>query len=63
MVRLIAIDMDGTLLGPDHAVSQKNIEVILEAQSRGIEVVIATGRSYSEAKIPVTDAGLTVPFI
>jgi Cof subfamily protein (haloacid dehalogenase superfamily) len=55
--------MDGTLLGPDHTISKKNKEAILEAQSRGIEVVIATGRSYSEAYYPLTDAGLKVPFI
>jgi Cof subfamily protein (haloacid dehalogenase superfamily) len=63
VVRLIAIDMDGTLLGPDHTISEKNKEAILEAQSRGIEVVIATGRSFSEAYYPLTDAGLKVPFI
>jgi Cof subfamily protein (haloacid dehalogenase superfamily) len=55
--------MDGTLLGPDHTISKRNKEAILEAQSRGIEVVIATGRSYSEAYYPLTDAGLKVPFI
>ena len=53
MVQLIAIDMDGTLLSPDHTISKKNKEAILEAQSRGIEVVVATGRSYSEAYYPV----------
>ena len=49
MIRLIAIDMDGTILSPDHSISTKNKEAILEAQSNGIEVVIATGRSFSEA--------------
>ncbi|WP_172370003.1 Cof-type HAD-IIB family hydrolase [Sporosarcina jiandibaonis] len=63
MVRLIAIDMDGTILSPDQTISTKNKETILEAQSNGIEVVIATGRSYAEALFPISDAGLTVPFI
>ena len=63
MVRLIAIDMDGTILSPDHTVSTKNKEAILEAQANGIEVVIATGRNYSEAYSPISSVGLTVPFI
>ena len=63
MVRLIAIDMDGTILSPDHTVSTKNKEAIIEAQANGIEVVIATGRNFSEAYYPISSVGLTVPFI
>ena len=63
MVRLIAIDMDGTILSPDHTVSTKNKEAILEAQANGIEVVIATGRNFPEAYYPISNEGLTVPFI
>jgi len=63
MISLIAIDMDGTILNPGHSISQKNKQVILDAQAQGIEVVIATGRSYSEALIPVKEAGLKLPYI
>jgi len=44
-VRLVAIDMDGTLL-PDFStvVSERNRRALLEAQQAGIVVAIATGR-------------------
>ncbi len=44
-VRLVAIDMDGTLLPThSHAISQRNAKALLSAQQAGITVVIATGR-------------------
>ena len=44
-VRLVAIDMDGTLL-PDFStvVSRRNREALHAAQQAGIQIVIATGR-------------------
>lgn len=63
MIQLIAIDMDGTLLGPDHAVSERNRQAIIAAQAQGIEVMIATGRGYPEALKPVEEAGLAPAFI
>lgn len=55
--------MDGTILSPDHSVSTKNKQAILNAQSQGIEVLIATGRSFSEAYAPINSVGLTLPYI
>lgn len=63
MIRLIAIDMDGTILSPDHSISRKNKKAILEAQANGIEVVIATGRSFSEAFEPISSEGLKLSYI
>jgi len=47
--RLVAIDMDGTLLGPDGRVSPRNLAALRAAESAGIEVVIATGRRHCYA--------------
>jgi hypothetical protein len=47
--RLIAIDMDGTLLHSDGHVSERNLTAIAEAESRGVEIVIATGRRHCYA--------------
>ena len=44
MYKLIAIDLDGTLLNSYGEVSNKNREAIEYAQSKGIEVVLASGR-------------------
>ena len=63
MVKLIAIDMDGTLLTPNHTISERNIAAIQGAQEEGIEVVIATGRAYNDAREIVESTGLELPFI
>jgi HAD superfamily hydrolase (TIGR01484 family) len=48
-IRLIAIDMDGTLLHSDGHVSERNLTAIREAEAQGIEVAIATGRRHCYA--------------
>jgi hydroxymethylpyrimidine pyrophosphatase-like HAD family hydrolase len=47
--RLIAIDMDGTLLGSNGRVSPRNLDALRLATNAGIEVVIATGRRHGYA--------------
>ena len=49
MIKLIASDMDGTLLNSDHKIPKENIELIKFAQKNGIQFVVATGRAYYEA--------------
>ncbi|WP_202709235.1 HAD family hydrolase [Sporosalibacterium faouarense] len=58
MIQCIAIDMDGTLLNGKHEISTENIHAIKKAQSIGIEVVIATGRSYPESIYILEKAGI-----
>ena len=48
-IRLIAIDVDGTLLDSRGRIPEANLRAIGEATSRGIQVVVATGRSFSFA--------------
>ncbi|MFC4401546.1 Cof-type HAD-IIB family hydrolase [Gracilibacillus xinjiangensis] len=45
-IRLIALDMDGTLLNTKHKVSEANKEAIIKAREKGVEVIISTGRHY-----------------
>jgi HAD superfamily hydrolase (TIGR01484 family) len=47
--RLIAIDMDGTLLGSTAQISPRNLEALRAAELAGAEVVIATGRRHTYA--------------
>ncbi|PPA69720.1 Cof-type HAD-IIB family hydrolase [Jeotgalibacillus proteolyticus] len=63
MIKLLASDMDGTLLNKDHVVGPENSRAIKEAQAQGVEVVVATGRSYLEAMPPLKEAGITCPII
>ncbi len=59
MIKCIATDMDGTLLNSTaKKITDENRDAILQAQSKGIEVVIATGRSYDEADFLLEEAGL-----
>lgn len=45
--RLAAIDLDGTLLGPDHAISPANAQAVARLQAAGVEVVLASGRHHT----------------
>ncbi|MDO7905988.1 Cof-type HAD-IIB family hydrolase [Paenibacillus sp. JX-17] len=42
--RLIALDVDGTLLNDEHQLSEQNRNTILEAAKQGAEIVLCTGR-------------------
>lgn len=44
-IRLIAIDMDGTLLNSEHVIPEENKQAIKEAEAKGVHVVISTGRT------------------
>jgi hydroxymethylpyrimidine pyrophosphatase-like HAD family hydrolase len=55
---MIAIDMDGTLLGDDGRVSPRNLAALLAAEAAGIEVVVATGRRHSFAMRVLLPLGL-----
>lgn len=63
MIKCIASDMDGTLLNSKQEVSEKNLEAIQKALNSGVEVVIATGRSYEEAMSVLQESGLQLPII
>lgn len=44
MYKLIAIDMDGTLLNEEKKISQANYEAIQQATKNGVKIVLASGR-------------------
>lgn len=47
--RIIAIDMDGTLLGSDGRISERNLAALRMAREAGVEPAIATGRRHCYA--------------
>ncbi|WP_411842925.1 Cof-type HAD-IIB family hydrolase [Salinicoccus sp. HZC-1] len=63
MVKLIALDMDGTLLTPDHDITGRTREAIQKAMDKGVQVVIATGRAFYEAHGIVSKLDMKVPYI
>ena len=49
MYKIIACDLDETLLNDDHQISEKDIESIRKATELGVKFVIATGRPFNSA--------------
>ncbi len=45
-IQVVALDLDGTLLNAEQEVSDYNKRVLKELESRGVEVMICTGRPY-----------------
>ncbi|MEK4298496.1 Cof-type HAD-IIB family hydrolase [Oceanobacillus sp. FSL W8-0428] len=62
-MKLIASDMDGTLLNENGEISEANAEAVKIAVEKGIEFIVATGRSYHAANIPLQAAGITCPVV
>lgn len=62
-MKLIATDMDGTLVNQNREVTEENAKRIIEAQEKGIIVVVVTGRDYTEAVKPLKDVGIRCPII
>lgn len=50
MIKLIASDMDGTLLNNEHTISEENLKAIKIAEEKGCHFTIVTGRDYSGVK-------------
>lgn len=50
LIKLIVSDMDGTLLGKDHDISEENLKAIRAAKAIGIKFAIATGRAYEDVE-------------
>ncbi len=54
-IRLIAIDIDGTLLDSTAQVSQANLDALWRARQAGIEIVLVTGRRHRFA-LPIAQS-------
>lgn len=62
-IKLIAIDIDGTLLTPQKQISSRTQAAIRAAQEAGIVVTLATARRYENSR-PFADLlGISVPLI
>lgn len=58
-MKLIATDLDGTLLNEQGEVSKENAQAIKKAIAQGFEFVVATGRSYGAAHKPLQEVDIT----
>ena len=54
MIKLVACDLDGTLLNEQHALPKENAEAIQRLQGVGIQFMTATGRTY-DSVVPLLE--------
>lgn len=62
-VRLIALDLDGTLMSKANTVSDANAAAVRDAVAGGVHIVLATSRWYLLAKRTTDLLGITSPII
>ena len=62
-IKLIALDLDGTLLNSDKVVTPRTLAALKAAQAKGVGVTIATGRMFKGAEIFGRQIGANAPLI
>ena len=60
MIKMIATDLDGTMLKNDWSVSGLNVEAVEKAKEQGIRWMTITGRSYRGAVLLMQQYGETL---
>jgi hydroxymethylpyrimidine pyrophosphatase-like HAD family hydrolase len=63
MIKLLALDLDGTLLNSQGKVPEENREAIRAAEAAGVVVTIATGRRFRDARPVGLELELNGPMI
>ncbi|MDQ3747716.1 MAG: Cof-type HAD-IIB family hydrolase [Acidobacteriota bacterium] len=63
MIKLLALDLDGTLLNSRGEIPEKNLEAIQQAEQIGVLVTIATGRRFRDALPVARQINLNAPLI
>jgi len=61
--KLVAIDLDDTLLKDNRTISQKNIEALKQAAEKGVKVILASGRAAESTYYYMEKIGLEFPVI
>jgi Cof subfamily protein (haloacid dehalogenase superfamily) len=62
-IRLLALDLDGTIVGGPDGITDRVQSAVRKAQDRGVEVTIATGRMFQSARRFACQLGVTAPII
>ena len=62
-IRLLALDLDGTLVGDDLRIRPRTVAAVRAAVDAGVAVAIVTGRMTSSALPYARELGLRVPIV
>ena len=60
-IRFVLSDMDGTLLHPDHSLSQRTIDTVRALRAAGVFFSLASGRPPKAMRQQVEALGIDVP--
>lgn len=63
MIELLALDLDGTIVGDDGIISPRTRQALAAAQARGVEVTLATGRMFQAALPFARELSIGAPLI
>ncbi len=63
MYKLVAIDLDGTILDHNGEISEETKEIVKKCTEKGVEIVLASGRPIDSIKVIANDLGLKGYFI
>ena len=63
MIKLLALDLDGTLLNSRGKISDENKNAIRQAEEMGVLVTIATGRRFRDARPVALEIGFNAPIV
>lgn len=63
MIKLIALDLDGTLLNSDALISSGNLKAIEYAKNKGAKITICSGRPYSSVKLFAEQIDTQIPVV
>ncbi len=61
--KLLAFDLDDTLLDEEHKISPRNVKALRRAADEGLIITIATGRMFRSAVPYARQLGINVPLI
>jgi Cof subfamily protein (haloacid dehalogenase superfamily) len=62
-IRLMAVDLDGTLFNSEHRVSEITETVLKQTLQSGIQIILATGRSRTYVNDLLHSLGVDLPYI
>ena len=58
MIKLVAIDLDGTLLNEQKLISDENKQALAQAKQQGVKIVLCTGRPLAAMAHYLQELGL-----
>jgi Cof subfamily protein (haloacid dehalogenase superfamily) len=62
-IRLVALDLDGTLVGPDLTIAPRVRDAVARARERGTQITIVTGRMFAAARPYAQILGIDGPVV